>query len=243
MEQLLTLAGFDPSGGAGILMDIKMFTLLGFKGAGVPTALTFQNSQTFQGWIALHPNSYEKMLKLILEDLSISGVKLGMLATPELVSLTSFYLKKYKSQIKWIVYDPVLKATLNYSLFEGESFLQAITKELFPLLDFLTPNIEEAEILSSKSIKDRKDLKEVAKIIKSKGVRHLLIKGLIRRGRICSYYYGEGEDSKCYSTKALPFEFHGTGCALSSLLLGYLIKIKDPEKALSLAIKKTFSIS
>ncbi|MFN4132588.1 MAG: hydroxymethylpyrimidine/phosphomethylpyrimidine kinase [Caldimicrobium sp.] len=245
MKRVLVIAGYDPSGGAGLLMDIKMLTLLGIKTASIPTALTFQNSQVFEDWIPMNRKDFEKMLKLTFEDMPISGVKIGMLAQADLVSLTSFYLKRYRGQLEWIVYDPVLRATLEKELYRGPLFLEVVEKELFPLVDFLTPNLREAEIITGLSLKTLEDFKEAAKKLYSQGVKHILIKGERNKGRIFSYYFYEGSLKKTFSVKELPFEFHGTGCAFSSLLLGYLLKreeplvaIKEAQRRLSFYIKK-----
>ncbi len=235
MERVLTIAGYDPSGGAGILMDIKIFTLIGLKGAGIPTALTFQNSKTFEDWIALDKASFERMLKLTFSDLPVRGVKIGMLANAELASLVSFYLKKYRNQLAWIVYDPVLRATLKKDLFEGSSFLETIKRELLPRVDFLTPNVEEAQLISNLSIENQRVLTGMTEIYKVLRVKHLIIKGWKEKERIYSYYFSGDKLVKTFSVKALPSEFHGTGCAFSSLLLGYLLREKEPV----VAIKKT----
>lgn len=236
--RVLVLAGFDPSGGAGLLMDVKMLTLLGFKAASIPTALTFQNTKTFEDWIPIDKNAFEKMLKLTLEDIPITGVKIGMLADPNLVSITSFYLKRYKTHLKWIVFDPVLRATLERDLYREADFLERIKKEILPLVDFLTPNLKEAELLTGSSLKTLKDLKEVASDLHSRGVKHIIIKGKRKRGRIINYYFKKDGFIKTFSVKEISFEFHGTGCAFSSLLLGYLIKEREPIKAIRGALRR-----
>lgn len=231
------LAGLDPSGGAGLLLDIKMLTLLGIKSAGIPTTLTFQTTKTFEDWVTVEKKHFERMLKLTLEDMPLTGVKIGMIGCPEILSLIAHYLKKFRDQIKWIVLDPVLKATLKKDLYRGEEFLELLKEDLFPLVDILTPNIAEAQVLTELKIeKFPEDLHKACLRLKAYGVKYPIITGYRRRGRIYNYFLGERP--KIYSVRELPLEFHGTGCALSSLILGYLLLGNSPEKAMQRAIQK-----
>jgi len=148
---LLIVAGYDPSGGAGILLDLKVFALFKLKGGAVPTALTIQSTSVFKGWKPVDLDYFETCQTLVFSDLPVEGVKIGMLATPDHVVILSDHLKKHRSKIKWIVLDPVLKATLNYPLFHSETFLSCIREKLLPLVDVLCPNFKEAEILAETS--------------------------------------------------------------------------------------------
>lgn len=229
MSQVLVIAGLDPSGGAGLLMDVKVLTLQGIRASAIPSALTFQSYSRFEDWVPIDSASFERMLKLLFEDLKIEGVKLGMLATPELIEITAFYLERYRPQLRWIVADPVLKATLQKPLFRGEAFGETLKKRLFPLVDVLTPNLAEAEALTGLQLKGPEDLKEALKILQSSGIRFPVITGLKRKDRILSFFPGEEGKLGFFSVRALPAEFHGTGCALSSAHLAYLIK-GHPER-------------
>lgn len=242
MERVLVIAGFDPSGGAGVLMDVKMFALLGIKAASVPTALTVQSSKIFHSWVSLEKALFEKMLKCTLEDLPISGVKIGMLGVSELVNVIAFYLKKYRGQLKWVVYDPVLRATLKKDLFEGSSFLENVKRELLPVVDYITPNCREAEVFAERAIEKAEDWEEVAKSFYSFGVKRVIIKGVREKGRVYTYYFEEGRKKIIYSVPEIPLEFHGTGCAFSSLFLGYLIKGWEAKVALKKAINRLYPL-
>ncbi len=224
MSQVLVIAGYDPSGGAGLLMDVKVLTLHGIRASAVPSALTFQSYSRFEDWVPVDSGAFERLLKLIFEDLKVEGVKLGMLATSEIVEKTAFYLERYRPQIRWIVADPVLKATLKGPLFKGEAYVETLKKRLFPLVDVLTPNLTEAEDLTGVKVRDLEDIKEALYILQGFGIRFPVITGLKREERILSFFPGKKEELRCFSVRALPAEFHGTGCALSSALLAYLIK-------------------
>jgi hydroxymethylpyrimidine/phosphomethylpyrimidine kinase len=237
MSQVLVIAGLDPSGGAGLLMDIKVLTLQGIRASAIPSALTFQSYSRFEDWVPVDSDSFERMLKLLFEDLKIEGVKLGMLATPEIVEITALYLERYRPQIRWIVADPVLKATLKKPLFRGEAFGETLKKRLFPLVDVLTPNLAEAEALTGVKVRDLEDIKEALYILQGFGIRFPVITGLKRKDRILSVFPGEKGGLRFLSVRALPAEFHGTGCALSSALLAYLIK-GHPERS---ALRKSLN--
>jgi len=223
MERVLVVAGFDPSGGAGLLMDTKILTLLGFKVASLPTALTFQNSRRFEGWKAVKSSFFEKMLSITLEDRGIRGVKIGMLASPENLEVLSQYLERYRKEIVWIVLDPVLKATLKKRLYQGKEFIEVLKQRLMPLLDVITPNVDEAFWLTGIEIRKREDLKEALKALRDLGVRFPVITGF-REGEKRVSFFLEEERLRWVAKRELPFEFHGTGCALASALLAYLLK-------------------
>jgi len=232
---VLVVAGFDPSGGAGLLMDTKVLTLLGFKVASIPTALTFQNSKRFEGWKAITPSFFEKMLSLTFSDGEIRGVKIGMLASPENLEVLSYYLERYRKEISLIVLDPVFKATLKKRLYQGKEFIKVLKQRLMPLLDVITPNVDEVSLLSGIEIKKREDIKEALKALRDLGVRFPVITGF-REGNKRVSFFLEEERLRWVSTRELPFEFHGTGCALASALLAYLLKGYPFPKALKKGI-------
>ncbi|BAU23812.1 phosphomethylpyrimidine kinase [Caldimicrobium thiodismutans] len=234
MSQVLVIAGFDPSGGAGLLMDVKVLTLQGMQVSAVPSALTFQSYSRFEDWIPLNSLTFERFLKIIFEDLRVEGIKLGMLATPEIVEKTAFYIERYKVQIKWVVADPVLKATLNKALFQGKDYLEVLKGRLFPLVDVLTPNVPEAEKLTGIKIRDHAEARRALKVLQDSGIRFPVLTGFKGENRIYILFLNEKGRVKGFSVKSLPAEFHGTGCALSSAILAYLMK----GYPLDLALKK-----
>ncbi|QER41837.1 hydroxymethylpyrimidine/phosphomethylpyrimidine kinase [Thermodesulfobacterium sp. TA1] len=224
---VLSLAGFDPSGGAGILMDIKVFSLLGLKGGGIPTTLTLQNTSVFEGWTPVDVNYFERALKLVFSDLPVKGIKIGMIGSCEILEVLLFYLKKYHSEGLAIVYDPVLKATLNHPLFSSEEFLPLVKKNLLPLLDFITPNLYEASLLTQTELKNLKDLEKAGKTLLGYGCKQVIITGYQKKDKIYDCFFS-AEKKAFLGKKKLAFEFHGTGCAFSSSLLGFLVKGASP---------------
>lgn len=232
--RVLVIAGFDPSGGAGLLMDVKVFTLFGFRACSVPTALTFQSSRVFEDWVFVDLKAFERMLKLTLEDEVPEGMKIGMLSHPEIIEIATRYLKKYRSKLKWVVLDPVLKASLRKPLFKGEDFLEVLKKKLFPLVEVITPNVEETERLSHIKIDSEREIKRALYFFRELGVKFPVITGFEKGDKRTSFFLDEREKFRRVSVKGIPHEFHGTGCAFSSALLAYLLKGYE----ISVAVKK-----
>lgn len=230
-KRVLVIAGFDPSGGAGLLMDVKVLTLFGFRASSVPTALTFQSSKVFEDWVPVDLEAFERMLRVTLEDEVPMGVKIGMLAFPEIIEITARYLKNYRSGFKWVVLDPVFKASLKKPLFKGEKFIDILKRELFPLVDVVTPNVREAEKLTGIKIDSENKVKDALYFFKELGITFPVITGFDEgEKRVCLFLDGKGR-MKRVSVKRLSGRFHGTGCAFSSALLSYLLEGFGEEEA------------
>lgn len=227
---VLSLAGLDPSGGAGVLVDVKVFSLLGLKGGGIPTALTLQNTSVFKGWVPIDLDYFKEALQMVFSDLPVTGVKIGMVGACEVLEILVFYLRKYRQQLLAVVYDPVLKATLNHPLFSSEEFLDLVKRELLPLLDFITPNLYEASLLTGKEIKTEEDLEKAAKTLLEYGCKQVVITGYQKKNKIYDYFFSK-EEKMPLGKKKLDVEFHGTGCAFSSSLLSFLVKGFPPFSA------------
>jgi len=227
---VLSIAGFDPTGGAGVLLDTKIFSLFGLKGAGIPTTLTLQTTSEFQGWEAVNPEYLGKTLEFIFSDLPIKGIKIGMIGTCENAEIIGEFLKRERKKIPWVVLDPVLKATLNYDLFSSPEFVKILKTKIFPFVDIITPNIYEAEVLAEKSVKEKTQLFEIAKRLLNLGVKAVIITGWQSSFFVWDLFFDENK--KLFLKKKKLFgSFHGTGCAFSSALLSYLIYGFNPEEA------------
>lgn len=220
---VLSIAGLDPTGGAGVLLDVKVFSLLGLKGGGIPTTLTLQSTSVFESWKPVNTSYFKKALELVFGDLPVKGVKIGMIGTPENAEVIGFFLKKYKKKLKWVVLDPVIKASLNYPLFNSEEFLKTLKKEVLPWTDIITPNVLEAFFIGEKKVKERRDLKLIAEILRKLGPKYIIVKGWETPFFIYDLLY-TSEESLFLKRKKINLEFHGTGCAFSSALLSFLLK-------------------
>jgi len=227
---VLSIAGFDPTGGAGVLLDIKVFNLFGLKAGGIPSTLTLQNTSLFQGWEPVEGKYLEKALELVSSDLPIDGIKIGMIGTPENAEIIGKFLKRERKKISWVVLDPVLKATLNYNLFSSSGFIRILKTNIFPYVDVVTPNVYEAETLSEKRVEKKEDLFEIANRLLNLGTKAVIITGWESSHFIWDFFYSP-DNSFFLKKKKLAGYFHGTGCAFSSALLAYLVQGFKIEEA------------
>jgi hydroxymethylpyrimidine/phosphomethylpyrimidine kinase len=231
MLKLLSIAGSDPSSGAGIQADLKTFHTLGVYGMAIPAALTAQNSR---GVFAVDPVSsrfLSQQLEALLSDIRPDGIKTGMLLSKENVDAVALAMKKYKCRN--LVIDPVLKSSSGKVLLHA-SALKSLKKKLFPLSRIVTPNIPEAEVLASMSIQSDQDMDYAAGKLLDMGPDYVLIKGGHRKGPAVDTLYG-GKTVISFSTSRRKGEFHGTGCALSSAITVFIAQGIPVDKAVEKA--------
>lgn len=233
MQKVLTIAGSDPSGGAGIQADLKVFSAFKLYGMAVITALTAQNTKGFYGIMDIPPGFIEKQLNSILSDIKVDAVKTGMLYSPETIDVISNIFNDYK--VKNIVVDPIIKSTTGISLIK-KGAIERMRKALLPLATIVTPNLYEASELSGISIKGIKEMKEAAKIIKDLGTEAVIITGGHFEKKALDLFYDGKEFFEMRGERILG-SYHGTGCVYSaaiasSLAMGYslidsALKAKD----------------
>ena len=221
MKTVLTIAGSDCSGGAGIQADLKTMIANGCYGMSVITSLTAQNTTGVRSVLNSEPVFLSDQIDAVFEDIVPDAVKTGMIASKELVEVTAERLKFYG--VKNIVADPVMVATSGADLSNSES-VKALKESLIPLASVVTPNIPEAEVLSGMKISTRDGMIEAAKKINSECGCSVLIKGG-HNGSDC-------DDVLLHDGKVYIFEMkkidnpntHGTGCTLSSAIACNLAK-------------------
>ncbi len=216
----LTIAGFDNSGGAGVLADIKTFHRLGVYGVAVVTALAIQNSQRVYEVFPVSANKVEKQLKVLLEDFEIKGVKTGMLTNGEIVEVVYRNLKNLDAPL---VIDPVLKSKSGKDLLDAEG-VSKLKEKLIKLAYLITPNVPEAEALCGERIENLEDVKRCAKLIHLLGAKNVLIKGGHLRGERATDVLFDGKEFFFFESKKVGRSPRGTGCVFSSAILSYLIK-------------------
>ncbi|KAK7035986.1 Phosphomethylpyrimidine kinase-domain-containing protein [Favolaschia claudopus] len=175
---ILTIAGSDSSGGAGIQADLKTIAALGYYGASALTALTAQNTTGVQGVHGVPPDFLEQQIRSVLDDLKVHAIKTGMLYDAENTRATVRALKAYYSErdMPPLVCDPVCVSTSGHTLLASEA-LEVLTQELFPLSTLITPNKSEAELLLSRSITSLENMLEAASELLRFGSRAVLLKG------------------------------------------------------------------
>lgn len=236
---VLTIAGSDPSGGAGIQADLKTFTAAGVYGASVITALTAQNTQTVTAAMAIPADFVKKQLDSVLSDIRVDVIKLGMLPDASICKTIAPYLDNYP-----VVCDPVMISTSGCSLIDDPAVL-ALTELIIPRSDYITPNLDELNALYGKEISD----------IKTAGLELLdrfdTLSGIVLKGghidttgdavtdilllKDGSRIREVIEILPRYRTK----NTHGTGCTFASALAAFLAQKQDPSTAFSMAVHFT----
>jgi len=228
----LTIAGSDPSGGAGIQADLKTFNALGVHGTTVISCITVQNTQRVKEIHKIPLIFIERQFDMLLEDFNINFVKTGMLYDSKIVSCISKKILQYN--LKSIV-DPVMIATSGDKLSE-KSFVDSIKKKLITKSHMITPNIHEANILTGEKIETVDGMKKACKKIYEMGPKYVLIKG----GHLDNIHALDVLfDGKKFTVLSLPKipnrKGHGSGCTLSAIITGLLTLGETPKTAVKKA--------
>ena len=175
IPNLVSIAGVDPSGGAGVLADLKTFSALGAYGCGVIAALTAQNTRAVTGIHEVPPEFLRLQLDTLFEDVRIDAVKIGMLASGDLIRVVADALRRYRPA--FVVLDPVMVAKSGDRLLRADA-VEALRTELLPLATVLTPNLPEAGDLLGRTLSDRpEDMREAAAALHALGPKYVLVKG------------------------------------------------------------------
>jgi len=234
MKTLLTIAGFDPSSGAGITADLKTFAAHSYFGTSAITSLTVQSTTGVRGSDPVSASNLRATLACLDDDLPPAGIKLGMLATAELAAVVADYLEQLLSARPetLIVLDPVLRSTSGRELLslEGVSLLR---KRLLPLVNWVTPNLDELAILSETTVTGRQDMESAARLLQSKhpGLNVLATGGHINPPDDLLLPEGGNPASWIPGVHIKSTSTHGTGCALASALLCRLVAGHSPIEA------------
>ena len=215
MKKVLTIAGSDCSGGAGIQADIKTISAHGMYAMSAITALTAQNTTGVSGIFNVTPKFVESQLESIFTDIFPDSVKTGMMSEADIIEAAASVLKKYKAPN--IVVDPVMVSTSGSRLL-SDSALDAMTGHLFPLARVITPNIPEAEVLSGISISDIADMEKAARIISEKTPAAVLVKGGHSVSDATDLLLADGKVFTFAGKRIDNPNTHGTGCTLSSAI-------------------------
>jgi hydroxymethylpyrimidine/phosphomethylpyrimidine kinase len=218
---VLSIAGSDSSGGAGIQADIKTISALGCFATTAITAVTVQNTLGVSG---IHPIPVEivrSQIKAVMDDIQPSAIKIGMVHHPEIAITIASVLKKYRDV--FIVFDPVMVATSGDHLIESNT-IETLKKELFPLAQLITPNLDEAYMLTGITIHTIADMRACAQEIIDSGCNAVLVKGGHLRGSVLYDVFLNKNGDECIfkSTAIDTLNTHGTGCSLSSAIASYL---------------------
>jgi hydroxymethylpyrimidine kinase/phosphomethylpyrimidine kinase len=225
----LTIAGSDPSGGAGIQADLKAFTSLGLHGATVITCITAQNTQRVKSIHKLPVEVIENQIETIMEDMQPDIAKTGMLYDEDIVNVVSEKIKRYN--LKTVV-DPIMVSTSGDSL-SNIYFVETLKSKLIPIAYMMTPNIPEANALTGRKIDDISSVKKACKEIYDLGAKYVLIKGGHLKGKNADDVLFDGKEYSIFSLPRIPDKLaHGSGCTLSALITGYLALDEKPTEGI-----------
>ncbi len=257
MKTALTIAGSDPTGGAGLQADIRVFNHFGVYGLSAVSALTAQNTYEMNAILKVDGKFLEEQLNTLISDIRPDAIKTGMLFSIDAVKAVAKIIKGYG--IENLVIDPVTISSTGTSLMEN-GVLDALKEELFPLAKVITPNIYEATAISGITIMDEKDMERAAMELKKLGTETVIITGghfeevrsqkseIRSDGETLDLIY-DGEKFHSLRGKKIKGEYHGTGCAFSAAITACLAKgisvleaTRKAKEFVDIAIKNAYSI-
>jgi hydroxymethylpyrimidine/phosphomethylpyrimidine kinase len=220
MRTALTIAGSDPSGGAGIQADLKTFAAFGVYGVSAITALTVQSTKGVEETAALSSDFVIAQIEALAGDLSIDATKIGMLATAAIVEAVAASIKEL--ELPLVVVDPVLMSSSGVALIDDEG-LQMLRAELLPLARVVTPNVPEAEVLSGRRITSLDEAREAARAIHGLGARAVIVTGGHAAGfEVVDLLFDGHAFQECRVTRVEARPTHGTGCTFASAVAACL---------------------
>ncbi|MEO8022774.1 bifunctional hydroxymethylpyrimidine kinase/phosphomethylpyrimidine kinase [Polaromonas sp.] len=215
--RVLSIAGSDSGGGAGIQADLKTFAALGCYGMTAITALTAQNTQGVRAIHGVPPAMLRDQIDAVVEDIGADAVKIGMLHAPEIVMAVAGAIDHHA--LKKIVLDPVMVATSGAVLIDNPA-IEVLVRELFPRAVLVTPNLDEAALLVRRPLKNAEDMESAAHELLSQGAHAVLLKGGHLPGDTVMdlLLTASGESHWMHAPRIHSANTHGTGCTLSSAI-------------------------
>ena len=238
---VLTIAGFDPSSGAGVTADLETLAAHGCYGVACITALTVQSTAGVRGVYPVSATIIRRTLAELAADLPIAAVKIGMLGSVEAVDAVAEFLRRRPRRARYVVLDPILKSTSGVRLLEAAA-IASFVRKLLPLASVITPNVDEAATLTGVTVDDTSSMREAAKRLHALGVPAVVITGghLPEAVDVLSVAEARGRGYSIDSVtirgrKIRSRSTHGTGCAYSSALAANLALGRDLEESARLA--------
>jgi hydroxymethylpyrimidine kinase / phosphomethylpyrimidine kinase / thiamine-phosphate diphosphorylase len=232
IPRVLTVAGSDSGGGAGIQADLKTIALLGGFGMSAVTALTAQNTHGVKGLHEVPPDFVALQMDAVISDIGVDAMKTGMLSSPEIIRVVARKIRQYR--IFRVVVDPVMVAKGGARLLAPEA-REVLTKELIPLAQIITPNIPESEVLTGREVKGVSGMREAAREIHRLGARHVLVKGGHLSGEAVDVFFDGRKLVELAGARIATPHTHGTGCTLSAILAVELARGSRPLEAVEKA--------
>ena len=234
IPNVLSIAGVDPSGGAGLFADLKAFSALGAYGTGVVAALTAQNTKGVTSVQPVPVAFIAQQIDTLFADVRIDAVKLGMLGTTEVVTTVADALRRH--HVRRLVVDPVMVSKSGHHLLSPDA-VAALRREIFPLAEIITPNLPEAEVLlAGHAIRTLADMRAAARALRAFGPRIVLLKGGHLEGPESIDIIDDGSTQiELHSPRIATKNTHGTGCTLSAAITALLPQHDDPIEAIRAA--------
>ncbi|MCJ7749196.1 MAG: bifunctional hydroxymethylpyrimidine kinase/phosphomethylpyrimidine kinase [Desulfobacterales bacterium] len=229
MKRILTIAGSDSGGGAGIQADLKAITLLGGYGMSVLTALTAQNTLGVQAMYEVPVPFVEKQIDSVLSDIGADAIKTGMLANAEIVEVVAKKVRQYK--VDKVVVDPVMVAKSGDRLLRKDA-QEALIKRLIPLSMVVTPNLMEASVLTGLKVSSIEGMKKAAHRIYQLGSKHVVVKGGHLKGKAIDLLYDGEKYEEIEGPRIETKNTHGTGCTFASAIATFLARGDTVAEAL-----------
>ena len=219
--RILTIAGSDSGGGAGIQADLKTFSALGCFGMSAITALTAQNTTGVRAIHGVPPDMLRDQIDAVVEDIGADAVKIGMLHLPEIVQVVADAIDRHT--LPHVVLDPVMVATSGAVLIDSPA-IAALVRELFGRAVLVTPNLDEAALLVGRTLANEDDMQSAAHELLAKGARAVLLKGGHLAGDVVSDLLQVAGAAPYWmrAPRIATANTHGTGCTLSSAIAAYL---------------------
>ena len=254
MKKVLTIAGSDSSGGAGIQTDLKTFAAYGVYGMSVITAITAQNTIGVLGVESVSEKMVREQIRAIFDDIEVDAIKVGMLSDINIIKIVADAISVYR--VNNVVVDPVMISTSGFDLINSQA-KSVLVNELLPKANLITPNLSEAQCIlyqiyknNKLKISNSKDMVDAGKIISNFTKNHVLIKGGHLEDRPCDVLVTKDKEVFFYDNERINTKnTHGTGCTLSSaiasnLALGYPIEkaVANAKKFITDAIRNSLDI-
>jgi hydroxymethylpyrimidine/phosphomethylpyrimidine kinase len=232
--RVLSIAGSDSGGGAGIQADLKTMSALGCYGMTAITAITAQNTCGVRSIHGVPPHMLRDQIDAVLEDIGVDAVKIGMLHAPEIVQTVAAAIERHR--LPNVVFDPVMVATSGAVLIDN-SAVEVLVRELFPRAVLITPNLDEAALLVKRALHTESDMEGAATELLAMGAQAVLVKGGHLQGEVVSdlLALASGEKVWMRDSRIHTPNTHGTGCTLSSAIASYLALGQDLLQAVQSA--------
>jgi hydroxymethylpyrimidine/phosphomethylpyrimidine kinase len=231
IKTALTVAGSDPSGGAGIQADLNTFSRLGVYGMSVIVALTAQNTTGVSGVMEIPSDFVARQWDSVMSDIPANAVKTGMLGNASNINVTADMIDKYG--VKNVVVDPVMMSTSGATLLASDA-IDTLKKKLISRALLTTPNADEARILTGIEVRSQEDMEEAAKRLRDMGSQFVLVKGGHMEGDAVDVLFDGSVFNYFRSVRIGHTNIHGTGCVLSAAITAYLAQGNAVDDAVRL---------